>query len=456
MWGVDRTGGAAGRMLVSVAAVAVVTAAIALVKPYVPVLSLGVLYVFAVLPVAVLWGLVYAIPVSIASMLAFNWFFLPPVHTFTLADSRNWFALAVYVVTAIVVSDLASRSRRRAREAALLAQIASSLIERGSVVDDLDEIAAAAAAALRVDTARIDLSGRSSPARGEIARSLDAGGRAVGTIYVSRPRFGDVASRRVLPSLASMLAVAIDRERLERDAVEAEALRRSDLIKTALLRAVSHDLRSPLMAIGTAAGTLAAFDGALSDDDRRDLLDAILAESNRLDRLVGDLLDLSRLQAGALHSQRRRCTTRDLVGRALGEIGEEAARIDVDPSVALHVEADPAQIQRALVNLIENALKYTPAGAPVAVSVGIEGEDAVTRVDDGGPGLSGDEFDRVFEPFERGSAMGAARGAGLGLAIARGFVEANGGRLWAEPGKLGGASFALSLPLVPEVAEGSE
>src|SRR5471032_2552945 len=169
----------------SIVAVALVTGVIAALKPYIPVLSLGVLYVFAVLPIAVVWGLAYAVTVSVASMLAFNWFFLPPTHTFTLSESRNWFALAVFVVTAIVVSDLAARSRRRAREASLLAEIATTLLEHGNVSAELERISAEAARALQVERARIALGdklvGDSSP--GE-AHELSVGGRQVGTIVL--------------------------------------------------------------------------------------------------------------------------------------------------------------------------------------------------------------------------------------------------------------------------------
>ena len=435
------------RILLSGGAVAVVTAAIALVESFVPVLSLGALYVFAVLPVALLWGLEYAIPVSIASMLAFNWFFLPPVHTLTLADSRNWFALAVYVVTAVVVSDLAARSRRRAREAALLAHIARTLLECGSVASELQRIADGAATALRADAARITLAADSTPQAGEIGRPLEAGGRRIGTIFLRHERRGSTAARRhVLSPLASMLAVALDRERLEQDAVETEALRRSDSIKTAVLRAVSHDLRSPLMAISTAAGTLQQFGAALGETDREDLLETIVAESERLDHLVGNLLDLSRLQGGVVQPERRLCRVEDLLAEALHELGEDG-RVELrSGGDAARVSVDPGQIERVLVNLLENALKYSPVGSPVEVTISRLGTEVVVRIEDRGPGLAHDELLRIFEPFHRGASSTGTHGAGLGLAIARGFADANGCRLWAERGGLGGATFVLAIP----------
>src|SRR6266540_3885280 len=211
----------AAGILTSVAAVALVTAAIFALEPIAPVLSLGVLYVFAVLPVAVFWGLSYALPVSIASMLAFNWFFLPPRHTFRLSDGENWVALAVYLVTAVVVSALASRSRRREAQ------------------DELRDIASRVARVLGARGARIELDSVRRPEQREFAHELRAGERSVGRLFLEDEPDTEVANR-LLPGLASLLAVAIDRERLGRRAVEAEALRRSDAIKTAILRAVSH------------------------------------------------------------------------------------------------------------------------------------------------------------------------------------------------------------------------
>jgi two-component system sensor histidine kinase KdpD len=435
--------------LASVAAVAIVTAAIELLKSHIPVLSLAVLYILAVLPVAVAWGTGYAVAVAIASMLAFNFFFLPPLYTFTLADSRNWFALMVFVVTAVVVSELAARSRRRARESALLAEIATSLLERGHVSMDLEHIAAEAARALRVESARIELGDELQALDGDAEPyPLAAAGRRVGTIYLQHPRQRSAAARRrLLPALASLLGVAIDRERLALEALESEALRRSDAMKTALLRAVSHDLRTPLMAILTSAGALARDDFELDRTDRLELVSTIVGEATRLDHLVANLLDLSRLQAGAARPDAHVWSIDDLIVQALDELGDRARRLDVsflDESPAVHV--DSHQIQRVLVNLIENALHYSPESEPVRVQVTQTDSDVLVRVVDHGPGLSQQELETVFQPFERGSLGAAAPGAGLGLAIARGFAEANGGRVWAESRKGQGATFVLALP----------
>jgi two-component system, OmpR family, sensor histidine kinase KdpD len=441
--------------LASVAAVAVVTGAIELLKPHVPVLSLGVLYIFAVLPVAIVWGLGFAAGVAVLSMLALNFFFLPPLYTLTLADSRNWFALAVFLVTAIVVSELAARSRRQARESALLARIATSLLAHGSVSAELERIAAEAAQALQVEQARIELGDGQSSELADGAYPLSAADRQVGTIYLQGARERTArARRRLLPALASLLGVVIDQERLAREAYEAEALRRSDAMKTALLRAVSHDLRSPLMAILTSAGALVHGDLSLEPADRRELGETILGEAERLDRLVGNLLDLSRLQAGAANPEPELSAIEDLVLQALDGVEAAGDRIEVSlPEESASVRVDVHQVERVLANLVENALHYSPPSESVRIQVSESASEVLVRVIDRGPGVAPSENERIFEPFQRGSRTGDVRGAGLGLAIARGFAEANGGRVWAESRTGQGATFVLALPLVVATAE---
>lgn len=434
------------RLLACAALVVAVTVAIALLETQVPVLGLSVLYLFAVLPVAILWGLGLAILVSVASMLSFNFFFLEPRHTLTLQDSSNWFALGVFLITSVVVSDLAARSRRRAIESTLLAEIAGLLLEHGEVSGELERIASESARALRVDHVRI-VPGEDALSLEADSRALLADGRRVGTIYLEGPRAGSAsARRRLLPALCSLLGVAIDRERLAREALEAEALRRSDTMKTAVLRAVSHDLRSPLMAILTAAGALAREDLRLDPKDERELAATILGEGQRLDRLIGNLLDLSRLEAGALHPEPGFWALDDLIVQALGELGESGRRIEVElPEESIAVRVDAVQIERALVNLLENALKYSPEPEPVRVQVAHTPTRALIRIVDRGSGISSGERERIFEPFQRGAG---GQGAGLGLAIARGFAEANGARVWVESRPGQGATFVLELPSV--------
>jgi two-component system sensor histidine kinase KdpD len=408
-------------------------------KPFAPVLSLGVLYLFAVLPVAAWWGLPYALAVSVVSMLAFNFLFLPPRHTFRLAESENWVALAVYLVTAVIVSGLAARARRRAeeaeqreREAALAADVSATLLESRAVEPQLGEIAARVGHLLGAAHTTIEL-GSTSGAGGY---DLLAGERHVGRLYLDSEPDGGIAGR-VLPMVASLLATAIDREELARDARE----------KTAVLRSVSHDLRSPITAVMTATELLRG-DGGLSAAEKDELLASIRTQGLRLERSVSNLLDLSRLETGAAKPMLELWTVDSLIAHALEAIGTENERVDVLlPTEPVAVRVDAMQLEHALVNLLENALKFS-GGERVDVRADSANGEVVVRVIDRGPGIATAEHAEIFEPFNRGTSGDGSRGSGLGLAIARGFVEVNGGRLWVESRPGEGATFAVALPAI--------
>jgi two-component system, OmpR family, sensor histidine kinase KdpD len=430
----------------SAVAVAVVTGAVYALRPVAPVLSLGVLYLFAVLPIAAIWGLGFGVAVSIVSMLTFNWLFLPPRHTFHLAESEDWVALAVYLVTAVSVSALAARARRRAaeaeqqrREAAFAADVSALLLGQPSVEPQLAEIAVRTADLLGVSHCWIELGTTRKPEPDEQAHDLVAGGRHLGRLFLDAGGPADEAvERRVLAVLSSLLATAIEREELSR----------SDATKTAVLRSVSHDLRSPLTAIGTASEMLADPAELLSPSDRGELLTSIREQARRLDRLVANLLDLSRLEAGAASPVPELWSVDELVGRSLEALDADGDRVVVVlPAECPAVRADAAQLERVLVNLVENALRYSSPADPVEVKATVAGDEVVISVVDRGPGLTAAERESIFEPFTRGDGAGE-RGSGLGLAIARGFATLNDGRLWVEsvPGR--GATFSLALPAV--------
>jgi two-component system sensor histidine kinase KdpD len=263
---------------------------------------------------------------------------------------------------------------------------------------------------------------------------------------------------RIVPALESLLSAALEREALLGDAVETAALRRADVIKTALLRAVSHDLRSPLTAISAAADALHS--ESLSDAERQEMAAVIGQETVRLSRLVDNLLDLSRLEAGAAEPHLAHSSLEELLRAAVAELGahQEEFSLSLERDMPL-AQLDPVQMERAFVNVLENARRHS-GGHPVSVRAravrnlgGGEGERLVVRVVDRGPGIPPAQLERVFEPFYRaGTLSGGHRGSGLGLAIARGFTEANGGRLHVEslPGQ--GATFVFELPLRPGVA----
>jgi two-component system sensor histidine kinase KdpD len=444
-------------VLLCVVALAVTTGAIYVCKTFVPVLSLGVLYLLAVLPVAVLLSRAYAVGVAVGSAALFNFLFLPPLYTLRLSNGEHWFALVVYLVVGIVASDLAVRSRERAteaeqrgREESLLAQMATAFLQAESATVELQRFSPAIAEVVRAESARVVLGPSKEPPPGESPLELTAGSRRLGTLYVRESAESSLAiRRRFLPALASLVAVALDRERLAREAVEAEALRRSDTIKTAVLQAVSHDLRSPLTAIRVAAESLQSPELSLDDADRSELLETVRLEVGRLERVVGNLLDLSRLQAGAADPHRELWAFDELLAQALDQVAGAAGRVEVSlPAEVPVVQVDAVQVERVLVNLLENALKFSPADEPVHARVTTTRSEVLVRIVDRGPGIPEAELERIFEPFGRAPGGEERSGSGLGLAIARGFVEGNGGRVWAESRRGQGASFVVALPLV--------
>jgi two-component system sensor histidine kinase KdpD len=368
----------------SLAAVAVATALVYALRPIAPTLSLGVLYTLAVLATAVLFGLGYAIAVALVSMLTFNFLFLPPVHTFALSDGQNWTALAVYLVTAVVASELATAARRRAvlaeqreREAELLSDAAATLLQE----EPLDEIQARA-----------------------------------------RHVFADadpVAQERFDAAMESLLAVS--------------EVRRSDAIKTVILQTVSHDFRTPLATMQAAVGGLEDPELQLSDADRVELLETIRLETARLSRLVENVLDLSRIQTGAAAPRPALWAVDDLLGQAAAEVSDPARLHIHVPDGLPAARVDAVQLQRVLVNLIENALKF--GVGDVELTAHAVGDDVVVDV------------------LDRGQGASARQGLGLGLAIAHGFTDANGGTLVLEPRGGGGTRARLTLPAEPVPAE---
>jgi two-component system, OmpR family, sensor histidine kinase KdpD len=258
------------------------------------------------------------------------------------------------------------------------------------------------------------------------------------------PRGARDDAEAVRPALEALLAAAVERDRLVREVVETRALRRSDEIKTAVLRAVSHDLRSPLTAITTSAAALDS--SALDADEREELAQAIAAASGRLSRLVDKLLELSRLQSGSAAPHRDWCSVEEVLREAAASTDADAdqLKLTIDRDLPLIV-ADGGQLERAFANLLENALRFS-GGQAVSVRARVSGGRLLVRVVDCGPGISPSEQQRIFEPFYR-AQNGDAAGSGLGLAIVKGFVEANGGevRVESRPGQ--GTSFVIVLPV---------
>jgi K+-sensing histidine kinase KdpD len=357
-------------LLATVATVAVGTLIVYPLKSVAPVVSLGVVYLPAILLISIVWGLRLGLLASLASAVAFNYFQLPPLHRFTIADEENWIALATFAIVAVISSTVAGLARAQAVEA---------------------------------------------------ERRREEADRA----------------------LAELAALSRERDRMREEMVEAEALRRSDELKTALLRSISHDLRTPLTSI-IASG--AALDSAtLTPEERAELSAAVVAEGDRLSRLVENLLDMSRLEAGKADPHREPIDLIEVLEAAREAIARpELVRLEAEGELPA-VDADAAQLERAFANLIENAVRHG-GGRPVLVkSRRIDGK-IVVRVVDQGPGIPPSEWQRIFEPFRHGVTNGAEGGAGLGLAIAKGFIEANGGEIGVDSVEGQGSSFVVSVP----------
>jgi two-component system sensor histidine kinase KdpD len=465
--------------LVAIVAVALCTLIVYPLAHVAPVVSLSVVYLPAVLVVSITWGAPLGVGTGLVSAAAFNFFHLPPVGRFTIQNSSNWVALGAFLVVAILASSVAEVTRARARdaderrrEADLAAEMARLLLRGESLAEVLPTAAARLAQTLELGSAAIQMDAVEADER-TVAFPLREGTRRLGTLVVGADTSEEKLRRlqeRVVPALEALLSAALEREALLGGVVETAALRRADTVKTALLRAVSHDLRSPLTAISAAGAAVGS--PTLTPEEREEMAAVIQEEARRLSRLVDNLLDLSRLEAGAAAPHRQWTSVEELLRAAVGELaarpGEFTLSIDRDLPL---VEVDAVQMERAFVNVLENARRHS-GGHPVSVraravrslagtrrspdagaDAGGEGQRGrgdrvIVRIVDRGPGIPPAQLDRVFEPFYRAGTAGSGhRGSGLGLSIARGFTEANAGSVYVEslPGQ--GATFVFELPL---------
>jgi two-component system, OmpR family, sensor histidine kinase KdpD len=450
----DRPSRIAG-VLVALSSVGLATAVIYPLKQVTPVLSLGVLYVLAVVVVSMFWGLWFGVATSILSAAAFNFFHLPPGGRFALADDREWVALLAFVVVAAATGMLADLARARGREAEqrrqeadLSAEMAQLLLGTADLESALavasDRLALAVGAAwATVSLAELDGGG------GQLAFSLQSSGRRIGTLLLPSRLSSSERARiagRVVPSLESILAAALHRAELQAEVVETAALRRSDELKTAVLRSVSHDLRTPLTAILMAATALDA--ERPTRENVGDVREQVLDAATRLWRLIEKLLDLSVLQAGRAEPRLIWYSIDEVLQEAIEQVGGEAPdfKLSVEPNMPL-LQGDPGQLERAFANVLENAARYS-GEKPVTVRARAVRDRIRILVADQGPGIPRSEQERIFLPFYRSSeAPERHPGSGLGLAITRGFLELNGGRISVEsvPGR--GTSFVVEFPL---------
>ncbi|MCI4063969.1 DUF4118 domain-containing protein [Micromonospora sp. R77] len=441
------------------------------------------LFLAGVVGVALVGGLWPALVAALGGSLLLNWFFTPPYHTLTIAEADNLLALGVFVGVAVAVSWVVDVAARRTREAArasadaqTLATVAGGVLrgERAlpALLDRLRETFGLRAVSVLELTAEAE--GRPARAREESAWQVAA---SVGEAPPGSPSAGETAvpvddrltvvlagrrleaaDRRVVEAFAAQAAVALRQERLAEEAATARPLAEADRMRTALLAAVSHDLRTPLASAKAAVSSLRSHDVEFDADDREELLATADESLDRLGRLVANLLDMSRLQAGALGVTRTAIGLEDAVPRALDELGPDAADVATDIQADLPAAlADPGLLERVLVNIVANALRHSPPGQPPRVTASAHAGQVELRVIDTGPGIPADQWEHVFLPFQRLGDRDNTTGVGLGLALSRGLIEAMGGSITPETTPGGGLTMVLRLPAAaPTSAEGPQ
>jgi two-component system sensor histidine kinase KdpD len=460
--------------------------------------NLIMVYLLGVLVVATRFGRGPSLLASVLSVAAFDFFFVHPQFTFAVSDTQYLVTFAVMLAVAFVISDLATRIRAQAVSARERERRTSALyamsrdLGRAQGVAEIVGVSARHVAEVFATEVVFLLPGpdRTLTSQSGVSSSFDpdASDRGVarwvfeqhqqlaglGTatlpgaralylpLLASRGALGVLGVRPANPhafdapdqlhqleTFANQTALALERARLAEEATQAELHMETERLRNSLLSSVSHDLRTPLAAITGAATTLLAKDARVEDGVGRELLELIREEAERLNRLVQNLLEMTRLESGALKLHREWHSMEEAVGAALrrcaGVLGDRRLQVRVPPDLPL-VEMDDVLIEQVLINLLDNAAKYTPPGSPVSVTGTGDTERVTVEVADHGPGLPPGDAERIFEKFYR-SGTAPGRGAGLGLAIAKGIVEAHGGRIWAHTLPEGGAAFFFALPV---------
>jgi two-component system sensor histidine kinase KdpD len=476
---------------------------------FLPLPNLSLIFLMAVLLVAIRFGLWPSVYTSLLSFVAYNFFFTEPHHTFIVTRQEDVLTVILFLVVAVIVGNLAARlkaqveamrmtakrttnlydfSRKIAGAAALddvlwaaVHHVASTLqcnslvllprngerLEIASGYPPEDQVSPAAWGAAHWAWKHNQPAGWGSgtlPSSEWLFLPLKTTRGLIGLLGVSfQPNRGlTPAQRHLLEALVDQVAVAIERTNLATDIEEARLLTETERLRSALLSSVSHDLRTPLVSIIGSATGLASCDGALSKSDRTQLVQTILEESERLNRFVQNLLDMTRLGYGALQPNREWVDMREIVGRALKQMARPLALLTVEVQIAKDVpilQVDPILIEQALVNIVDNAAKYSPAGGRVEIRAGLEAGRVKVTVSDEGPGIPPEARDTVFDVFYRVRAGDKQpAGTGLGLSICHGLIEAHGGRIEALPGPgAGGTTIAFWLPVDPLPAiEGHE
>lgn len=469
--------------------------------------NISLIYLMAVLLVAIRHGLGPSIAVSVASFMSYNFFFTDPLFTFDIADTRNILTVVFFLITAFITSNLTARVRAQVEATRLSARrtanlydfssriaaaadqddvlwavvhhVASTLRGRSLVLlpedgrlavragfppeDRLDDKARAAADWAWANAQPAGRGSATLPTSDWLFLPLKTGRGPVGVLGVQIEAAGRLLSpeeSRLLDTLADQAALAIERTNLVADIEHARLATETERLRSALLSSLSHDLRTPLVSILGAASSLVSYEGTLKPADRLELAQTIQEEAERLNRFVQNLLDMTRLGSGQLRPRTDWVDLRDIVASAIERakklLRRRTVKVEIDPAVPL-LRLDPMLMEQVVFNLLDNACKYSPPGTPVTVWAVARGDRVIVEVCDQGPGIPPEDRERIFDMFyrvEEGDSRTA--GTGLGLAICRGIVEAHGGRISAQPGLNGaGTCIVMRLPTAapPEVVE---
>jgi two-component system, OmpR family, sensor histidine kinase KdpD len=433
------------------------------------------LFLALVIAVALVGGLGPALVAAVGGSLLLNYYFTPPIHTWTIAEHENLLALVVFLVVAGSVSAVVDLAARRTREAAhasadaqTLATVAGAVLRGARPLEALLERLRETFSLNSVTLLERQPDAPRSPDRQRDPASWRVAA-CVGEPPCLAPGEGDVEvpvdenlalalrGRRIVEAFAAQAAVALRQERLAAEAAAAKPLAEADRMRTALLAAVSHDLRTPLASAKAAVTSLRSKEVSYTDEDRDELLATADESLDRLSRLVANLLDMSRLQAGALGVSMAPIGLEDAVPKALDELGQAGRSVRLHiPEDLPAVEADPGLLERVLVNVVGNALRFSPIDQPPMVSASEHGGLVELRVVDHGPGIPEQERDQVFLPFQRLGDRDNDTGVGLGLALSRGLAEAMGGTLIPETTPGGGLTMVLALPAAEQTIGAEE
>jgi two-component system, OmpR family, sensor histidine kinase KdpD len=440
-------------VLLAAAMLPLLTYVLAMFRPHLDIADELLLYLVVVVAVTVLGGFWPAVLAAVAASLLLNWYFTEPIHTFTIQQPKELLALLLFVTVAVAVSSVVHLAARRAVQAARAREEAAALLELAqTVLGGADSPAAVLEHLTRTHGGQAELQERvagrwvraaSSGVEGSLAAASRTGIRSDLILLVTGQT--DPATPALLAGYAAQAAAALDRERLRTQAAQAEALAEGNRMRTALLAAVSHDLRTPLASIKASVSSLRQTDVEWSEADEADLLATIEQNADRLDALIGNLLDMSRLHTGSLQPFLRPTAIDEVAPVALLGLDDSVRMEMAVPDGFPLVLADPGLLERVLANLFSNALRHSPdSGRPPELSAQLVGDLVVLEVIDHGPGVPDEAKELIFEPFTRVGDRFPG-GVGLGLAVARGFAEAMGGRIEARDTPGGGLTVAITL-----------